>query len=868
MSQEMSRWRLAQWIGSGVAAISLSQGSCSNDLGLTPALEVTVAPLTLPGVVDACYSLTVENDANQTVSTRNDICASSFGANGGITYIATCDATDSDGNGSATNTVTLTIDGLYGATNKTSPIADFINPCAAPHAPNGCQLSANCVENADAPITFNLTIMREANQGFFDIGVNFDDIFCSAKVDCKSAAGAPIQLLFNPSTGQRDTTIVSAFACTAGAGAGANTILYRDPLKITCGSTVTTLPSGAGKGNIWSSTNPDPAPSDAIWQYAVFADDESLTCNGEPCNKRFWNIAFGLNPTAFPCTLTTTMSASATAFSNFTTPLATTYPVVSVNVPLTDATGLICHSHKLDGSNGVSTQYTPLASPESFDHSYSTAGFQSNSVSSVLDSLILRLDAGLTASYPGSGTTWSDLSGFSNHATLLNSVGFSSANGGHMNLDGVNDYASVSTLGNLGTSNWSMSFWWKSNGAQSNYTSLMSQNFGSTLVSGGWAFKVKNHANQNVVSFSYMTPSITDVVTSTAPNDDRWHNIALTRQGTTLTFYQDGTATSTHTLPANFSFGAGGPVHIGYTQRDGTYLKGSLATALVYGRTLSSAEIKQNYDAEKARFPNCTGGCGLNGQCTATDTCTCATGWSGPNCGTPNSGSVTSGLLIHLDAGNTASYPGSGNAWYDLTTNAHQASLVNGVAFSSSNGGQFLFDGTNDQANVVSTTPTALRGNKPFTVVGWFKRNGNITSRSTWGFGGDQNLQGFTSWNAGFTNEISLDLWGAATYSSQQTYSDTTWKHCVWTYEGTSFSPSTVSIYVNGVQYTGGSLAVRRGGGTYTPAINANGVVIGKSSIAEAAWGSPVVSVFKIYDRVLSPSEVQSDYDATKWRFQ
>ena len=40
----------------------------------------------------------------------------------------------------------------------------------------------------------------------------------------------------------------------------------------------------------------------------------------------------------------------------------------------------------------------------------------------VIDGLVLALDAGNTKSYPGSGTTWTDLSGHGNDGTLTNAT--------------------------------------------------------------------------------------------------------------------------------------------------------------------------------------------------------------------------------------------------------------------------------------------------------------------------------------------------------------------------------------------------------------------------------------------------------------
>ena len=54
--------------------------------------------------------------------------------------------------------------------------------------------------------------------------------------------------------------------------------------------------------------------------------------------------------------------------------------------------------------------------------------------------LILNLDAGFTPSYPTSGSTWYDTSSAGNNSTLLNGVGYSSANGGSLSFDGSDDY--------------------------------------------------------------------------------------------------------------------------------------------------------------------------------------------------------------------------------------------------------------------------------------------------------------------------------------------------------------------------------------------------------------------------------------------
>jgi len=264
-----------------VALYALLTAACGADGATPPAdLQVTVAPLELPGLVDACYSLDVTNEAGSLVWQRSGVCASQFGngAGGDLSYVGTCDATDSTGDTVAWNTVTLRIDGLYradGADGDTTPdlLTDWQNPCDAPHSPGGCKLNVPCVENADAPVTFNLTIMRSANQGFFDVAVNFDDIFCSAKVDCAypGANGGPLELVHDPVSGARVQSLVWALACTDGDRSGPpgeSTHLYMSEVVLRCGVATYRVDPSGGPGSLYPlGVAPPPGP---IVQAMVF----------------------------------------------------------------------------------------------------------------------------------------------------------------------------------------------------------------------------------------------------------------------------------------------------------------------------------------------------------------------------------------------------------------------------------------------------------------------------------------------------------------------------------------------------------------------------------------------------------------------
>jgi hypothetical protein len=57
-------------------------------------------------------------------------------------------------------------------------------------------------------------------------------------------------------------------------------------------------------------------------------------------------------------------------------------------------------------------------------------------------------------------------------------------------------------------------------------------------------------------------------------------------------------------------------------------------------------------------------------------------------------------IVVHLDASNTSSYPGTGTIWYDLSGNNYNGNLTNGPTYNSGNGGYIVFDGSNDFVDV------------------------------------------------------------------------------------------------------------------------------------------------------------------------
>lgn len=345
--------------------------ACSGETDHPSGLSIEVAPLALEGIAFACYDLQVTGPSGPVVKlgtpgvpwTDGDrsICSSQFGngPSGDIAYIAPCDADDGDDDAPAVadNQVTLWIDGLYqGPTNRelATDIGDWRDPC-----PNGCTMTVPCRENTDSRVTFDITILRAARQGFFDMAVDFADIFCSAKLDCQDA------LLHDPATGDRGPTAVFAMACTSGAGSegvAQPTFLYLDDIRIECGNPVTKTyvidPSG-GPGQIGGQP-------DGLFEVAHYRGKEHLPA----IDKCYWNTAIGLDVETLAdlgrlegdCWLRGRGTATDAALPNGDIPEGRVYPVIEWNVQLTNNGGaLVCDADALneDGS-GVQTSYSVM----------------------------------------------------------------------------------------------------------------------------------------------------------------------------------------------------------------------------------------------------------------------------------------------------------------------------------------------------------------------------------------------------------------------------------------------------------------------------------------------------------------------------
>lgn len=206
---------------------------------------------------------------------------------------------------------------------------------------------------------------------------------------------------------------------------------------------------------------------------------------------------------------------------------------------------------------------------------------------------------------------------------------------------------------------------------------------------------------------------------------------------------------------------------------------------------------------------------------------------------------ITDGLVLHLDAANKRSYPGSGTSWYDLSKNKYTGTMSN-VSFDSNNSGSMLFNGT---SSFVSTN-VANPGSMPIAFEFWINSN----SSSPIGIYDSAPLTTnvLRNYNSGYVE------WWNASPSIAMGITASTWTHICVVYR---FSTNRYVDY-----YKNGSL-VLTGTGSTTSTYAWTSLRFGDINSGSAGRYSGKISIARIYNKALSANEILQNFNATKSRY-
>lgn len=224
----------------------------------------------------------------------------------------------------------------------------------------------------------------------------------------------------------------------------------------------------------------------------------------------------------------------------------------------------------------------------------------------VTSGLTTLLDAANIKSYPGSGTSWYDISSFKQTGTLVNSPTYETTNGGRFNFNASsNNYVTIPhNATTQATASITLNiFVYKTD------WSTTSERFFSKTQSGSYALTSDSVAG-NITAFFYIAGAYRSVNYPKSSLTGNWQYFTVSCDGRYIKLYVNAGLVGTYDYGSNpgithsnaqLVIGAepGGPSTIedAYTK-----LTGKVSNFSIYNRVLSDTEILQNYNALKGRF--------------------------------------------------------------------------------------------------------------------------------------------------------------------------------------------------------------------------------------------------------------------------
>jgi hypothetical protein len=214
----------------------------------------------------------------------------------------------------------------------------------------------------------------------------------------------------------------------------------------------------------------------------------------------------------------------------------------------------------------------------------------------VTDGLVLSLDAGDRNSYPGTGTTWFDLSGNNNNATLGSSIQMSSLYGGGLVFSNSTTTPNMTITGNVSFSYtaWTYEIIFVMTNIPSNDpTGIFGITDGSVTSNG---FRSAGSYAQFSAGGAWVSAQINNISGFTLA-----HRI-ITKNSTSLAQYNNGILYNTGIIGSGTGTITSYSINCNGCLSANNSGDGTVFLLRIYNRELLSNEITQNYNSLKSRF--------------------------------------------------------------------------------------------------------------------------------------------------------------------------------------------------------------------------------------------------------------------------
>jgi hypothetical protein len=233
---------------------------------------------------------------------------------------------------------------------------------------------------------------------------------------------------------------------------------------------------------------------------------------------------------------------------------------------------------------------------------------------------------------------------------------------------------------------------------------------------------------------------------------------------------------------------------------------------------------------------------------------------------------ISDGLVLYLDASNNKSIVSGNTTWFDVSRNNNSGSLINGPTFNSSNGGEIVFDGTDDIVSFSTANWTYFNNRASWTVSTWARLNTGLLWYNPYPiFGNDDggsNSAYIAISGGGQYRDWFFLRWYIATSVYRNgddfpIYAGRYYHLSVVFYSvGTGFTDGRIEMYINGsLAYTTNSQQTN-GVNTY--------LTLGRGWNITGGFYWPFpgrISSFMFYNRRLNAAEILQNYNLEKKRF-
>jgi hypothetical protein len=470
--------------------------------------------------------------------------------------------------------------------------------------------------------------------------------------------------------------------------------------------------------------------------------------------------------------------------------------------------------------------------------------------------LIFYLDAANPKSYPGSGSTWYDLSANRNHFTLFNTPTYTQngTTGTYLTFNGTNQHARSANAINFNAySAVTIEIGYRTTITNATQIIYETTGTGGSTATGGITL-LMNANNISTVTNTYLsiwqgygprlfgfTPntntSFNSVVETFVNGSDSTGRQIFINGSTTAQFFTSTAVTVvTSATTSGLSF-ANTWTYVASRAGTGNFFRGDIAYVRAWGKKINALDVGNNTGAIVARQPNSY----------QTPTIITVDPYVPP---APTL--ITSGLQLWLDAGNVASYSGSGTTWTDLSGNGRTGTIVNSPAYTSAGAASYFSFGSGASQRTSFTYQTPVQSAATaFTWNIWTYPVTNSDSYVLMGYRGTSLLRFYKLTTQKF------EMYPAEIF---QLFTLNVWQNICAVYDGTQAGTANMKLYVNGTQVG------TRDGDSPDLRVDAMPFFVGGDPDA-SEFATARINQVAVYNRALSAGEVSTNFNTFKSRF-